>query len=249
MIAGRESFAPQFKLETALKDAELIRELAAGAGVELPLLRRDRRAVCEGGRARARFRGHERHLVRDAGGLRERGRSSSRLVLVGRGLRLAAQTAPPPPHLRPHAPSSVRGRSAGTAVPERCARSARPRAAYAALAPHGAVAYRAPGGASGRAVRRVERERLPGVFGVLAVRVGADCRARGTASQLPIRPNGATGWIRASALRAASGRRRASTVDVSAAAAHAVPARPAACSRRRSRSARPRRRRRPAATT
>jgi 3-hydroxyisobutyrate dehydrogenase len=37
MIAGR-TFDPQFKLETALKDAGLIRELAGEAGVDLPLL-------------------------------------------------------------------------------------------------------------------------------------------------------------------------------------------------------------------
>ena len=36
-IARRE-FAPQFKLETALKDAVLVRELAARSGVELPAL-------------------------------------------------------------------------------------------------------------------------------------------------------------------------------------------------------------------
>ena len=37
MIADR-SFPAQFKLETALKDAELVRDLAASAGIELPLL-------------------------------------------------------------------------------------------------------------------------------------------------------------------------------------------------------------------
>lgn len=39
------------------------------------------------------------------------------------------------------------------------------------------------------------------VFGVLSVRVDASCRATHYKVQLPIRPNGATGWVRASDVR------------------------------------------------
>lgn len=73
--------------------------------------------------------------------------------------------------------------------------------AYAGYAANGAVAYRSPGG---RVVARFARRNAngyPAYFGVLAARLGADCRARWYRVQLPIRPNGATGWVRASALR------------------------------------------------
>lgn len=39
------------------------------------------------------------------------------------------------------------------------------------------------------------------VFGVLGARVGADCRPTWYRVQLPIRPNGATGWVRARDVR------------------------------------------------
>lgn len=42
---------------------------------------------------------------------------------------------------------------------------------------------------------------VPTTFRVLAARLGADCRATWYHVQLPIRPNGAQGWIRADATR------------------------------------------------
>ncbi|HEY2777264.1 MAG TPA: L,D-transpeptidase [Gaiellaceae bacterium] len=74
------------------------------------------------------------------------------------------------------------------------------RASYAGFAPNGAVAYRTPGGA---VVARFGRENVngyPTYFGVLGKRVGKDCRALWYRVQLPIRPNGAVGWVRASAI-------------------------------------------------
>jgi lipoprotein-anchoring transpeptidase ErfK/SrfK len=72
------------------------------------------------------------------------------------------------------------------------------RASYAGFAPNGAVAYRAPGGA---VVARFGRENVngyPTYFGVLGKRVDKDCRALWYRVELPIRPNGAIGWVRAS---------------------------------------------------
>jgi lipoprotein-anchoring transpeptidase ErfK/SrfK len=74
------------------------------------------------------------------------------------------------------------------------------RASYAGFAPNGAVAYRTPGGA---VIARFGRENVngyPTYFGVLGRRVGKDCRALWYLVQLPIRPNGSVGWVRASAI-------------------------------------------------
>ncbi|MGN6796552.1 MAG: L,D-transpeptidase, partial [Gaiellaceae bacterium] len=74
------------------------------------------------------------------------------------------------------------------------------RVSYAGFARNGAVAYRTPGG---KVVARFGRENVnhyPTYFGVLGKRVGMDCRALWYRVQLPIRPNGAIGWVRASSL-------------------------------------------------
>jgi len=71
------------------------------------------------------------------------------------------------------------------------------RVAFAAAAPRGAVAYTTPGG------RRLARfgpknvNRYPTVFEVLGERLDSSCRATWYRVQLPIRPNGAAGWVRA----------------------------------------------------
>jgi lipoprotein-anchoring transpeptidase ErfK/SrfK len=75
------------------------------------------------------------------------------------------------------------------------------RVAFTAFAPRGAVAYRVPGGS---ALARFGRENVngyPTYFGVVGKRLGADCRTRWYRVQLPIRPNGATGWVRAADVR------------------------------------------------
>ncbi|HWJ31778.1 MAG TPA: L,D-transpeptidase [Gaiellaceae bacterium] len=98
--------------------------------------------------------------------------------------------AKPPPKPKPAAP---RCSSA-----ERKLTSAR--ASYAGFAAKGAVAYRTPGGP---VVARFGRENVngyPTYFGVLGKRVGKDCHALWYRVQLPIRPNGAVGWVRASAI-------------------------------------------------
>ncbi|MGN6797746.1 MAG: L,D-transpeptidase [Gaiellaceae bacterium] len=74
------------------------------------------------------------------------------------------------------------------------------RVSYAGFARNGAVAYRTPGG---KVIARFGRENVnhyPTYFGVLGKRVDKDCRALWYRVQLPIRPNGAIGWVRASSL-------------------------------------------------
>ena len=68
---------------------------------------------------------------------------------------------------------------------------------YAAVVREQAVAYRAPGGAE---LARFDAENVngvPTVFGVRAQRLAADCRPAWYRVQLPLKPNGVTGWVRA----------------------------------------------------
>ena len=110
-------------------------------------------------------------------------------------------TKPPPVYTAPK-PKPVVSKPAAphcSVTSERELTSAR--ISYAGLAPRGAVAYRTPGGA---VLSRFGRENVngyPTYFGVLGKRVSKDCRARWYRVQLPIRPNGAIGWVRASAIR------------------------------------------------
>ena len=73
--------------------------------------------------------------------------------------------------------------------------------AYAGIAPDGAVAYRTPGGAVARAFGKTNANGYPTVFGVLGAVVDGRCQRTWYRVQLPIRPNGATGYVRAEALR------------------------------------------------
>jgi hypothetical protein len=71
------------------------------------------------------------------------------------------------------------------------------RLAYAALAVRPLVAH---GVAGTRSTVRFDTRNANGastVFGVLSARVDGSCRAMSYHVQLPIRPNGATGWVRA----------------------------------------------------
>ena len=69
--------------------------------------------------------------------------------------------------------------------------------AYAAEAPRGAVAFRSPGGARVRAFGPRNVNGYPTVFGVLGEVLGDECEATWYRVQLPIRPNGASGYVRA----------------------------------------------------
>jgi lipoprotein-anchoring transpeptidase ErfK/SrfK len=113
---------------------------------------------------------------------------ASTLLLAGCSGRLAGLTLP----AHPGSPACA----AGTVRPV-----GSPRVAYGALAEDGAIAYRVP---NGRVLERFGPTNVndyPTVFGVLAERVNAGCRALWYRVQLPIRPNGVTGWVRAADVR------------------------------------------------
>jgi hypothetical protein len=74
------------------------------------------------------------------------------------------------------------------------------RISYAGYAAHGAVAYRTPGGAVIARFGPKNVNGYPTYFGILGKRRSADCRSQWYRVQLPIRPNGAVGYVRASSL-------------------------------------------------
>jgi lipoprotein-anchoring transpeptidase ErfK/SrfK len=69
------------------------------------------------------------------------------------------------------------------------------RVAYAAAAADGAVAYTTPGGAVAARFGSKNVNDYPTVFEALAKRVDANCKATWYRVQLPIKPNGITGWV------------------------------------------------------
>jgi lipoprotein-anchoring transpeptidase ErfK/SrfK len=81
---------------------------------------------------------------------------------------------------------------------ERCAPgSVRAVAPEAAVVTAPVTAFRAPGRGRIEHFGLLNVNRFPTVFGVLGERVDARCAATWLHVQLPIRPNGATGWVRA----------------------------------------------------
>jgi lipoprotein-anchoring transpeptidase ErfK/SrfK len=87
--------------------------------------------------------------------------------------------------------------------------------AYAGIAAHGVVAYRTPGGAP---VARFGAQNANGyqtVLGITGALVTKSCAARWYHVQLPVKPNGSTGWVRARTLAVATVATRIS-IDVSA---------------------------------
>jgi lipoprotein-anchoring transpeptidase ErfK/SrfK len=101
----------------------------------------------------------------------------------------------------------------------RCAagwvRAGRPNVAVAAAVRSHAVAYRRPGTKPFARFGRLNVNRYPTFFRVLAVRRGTDCRARWYRVQLPVKPNGVTGYVRATAVTTERVRSRV-VVDVHA---------------------------------
>ncbi|HSD79522.1 MAG TPA: L,D-transpeptidase [Solirubrobacteraceae bacterium] len=78
-----------------------------------------------------------------------------------------------------------------------------------------AVAYRRPGARPFARFGRLNVNRFPTVFRVLAALRAGDCRARWYRVQLPIKPNGVTGYVRAAAVSTGRVRSRV-LVDLSA---------------------------------
>jgi lipoprotein-anchoring transpeptidase ErfK/SrfK len=71
------------------------------------------------------------------------------------------------------------------------------RRSYAAVVRESAVAYREPGVSRLAAFGRENVNGVPNVFAVRAQRLGEDCEPDWYHVQLPLKPNGVTGWVRA----------------------------------------------------
>ena len=94
-------------------------------------------------------------------------------------------------------------------------RAGRPNVAVAAIVHSSAVAYRRPGEKPFARFGRVNVNGFPTVFRVLDVVRAPNCNARWYRVQLPIKPNGVTGFVRASAVGTGPVRSRV-VVDLSA---------------------------------
>lgn len=77
------------------------------------------------------------------------------------------------------------------------------RAAYAAIATGPTEAFARPGGDVTHRFERLNVNGVPTVFGVLAAVLGPDCQPVWYRVQLPVRPNGAVGYVRAAAVEVA----------------------------------------------
>jgi lipoprotein-anchoring transpeptidase ErfK/SrfK len=93
-------------------------------------------------------------------------------------------------------------------------RAGRPNVAVAAIVHSGAVAYRRPGARPFARFGRLNVNGFPTVFRVLDVIRARDCSARWYRVQLPIKPNGVTGFVRAAAVATGPVRSRV-VVDLS----------------------------------
>jgi hypothetical protein len=74
------------------------------------------------------------------------------------------------------------------------------RVAYAAMARRGLTAYRGPGRGLLATFQRRNVNAYPTVFGIRGVVLDRECRAAWYRVQLPLRPNGITGYVRAGAV-------------------------------------------------
>jgi lipoprotein-anchoring transpeptidase ErfK/SrfK len=102
---------------------------------------------------------------------------------------------------------------------QRCAPGYRslvaPKLAWAAIVRARATAYRAPGGRRLADFGELNVNDYPTIFGVVGKLVRSDCKVAWLKAQLPLKPNGVTGWIRAQDVQLASVRTRI-LVDLSA---------------------------------
>ncbi len=114
------------------------------------------------------------------------------LLLTGCGG--AKKAASEPQQAGPERRAAPVGRSCAAGSVRRLGSS---RFAYAAAVRSTATAYRRPGRRPFARFRRLNVNRVATVFGVLAARVDRSCAATWYRVQLPMRPNGITGWVRA----------------------------------------------------
>ena len=109
------------------------------------------------------------------------------LVLVGCGANADARAPQPKP---------LRVTKARTCTPG-LRRLGSPRVAYAGVVQRPLRAYRRPGRAAFARFGLENVNGVPTVFGVTGAVVGRSCRATWYRVQLPVRPNGASGYVRA----------------------------------------------------
>jgi hypothetical protein len=89
------------------------------------------------------------------------------------------------------------------------------RLAFAAYAQRSVRAYSSPGGELVRTFARINQNEVRTVFGVLAVKRDRKCQPAWYQVQLPMRPNGAVGWVQADDVELEPARTRLE-IDVSA---------------------------------
>jgi lipoprotein-anchoring transpeptidase ErfK/SrfK len=123
------------------------------------------------------------------------------------------------PPTTPKAASRQPSQPSRVSTAPRCATGIRPvgssRLAVAAVVRTGAVAYRRPGARPFARFGRLNVNRFPTVLRVLSAVRARDCRAHWYRVQLPIKPNGVTGYVRATAVATGHVRSRV-LVDLSA---------------------------------
>jgi lipoprotein-anchoring transpeptidase ErfK/SrfK len=117
----------------------------------------------------------------------------------------AAVAEAPPAEAVPSPPAPVEEESAAASATPRCSKGEkRPlgdrRVAYAAVVEGRAVAFRRPGGKRIAVFGRLNVNGVPTVLGVLGVVLDRRCEPRWYRVQLPLRPNGITGFVRATAV-------------------------------------------------
>lgn len=128
------------------------------------------------------------------------------LAVLAAGCGSGGSAAPAAAPARPRAAAAPRKAVAPRVRAPRCTAGALVRLgsalrAYVGDAPRGAVARRSPGGAVVARFGSKNVNDYPTVFGVVGKVVGSSCAARWYRVELPLRPNGAAGYVRASALR------------------------------------------------
>jgi len=117
------------------------------------------------------------------------------LLLAGCAFERVSPQAVTPPEPEGAAPAST------PCVDGEVLNAASDRRALAAVVERQAVAHRTPAGEPIERFGAMNVNGVPTVFGVLARRVDGSCRTTWYRVQLPLKPNGSTGWVRAEDVR------------------------------------------------
>ena len=128
--------------------------------------------------------------------------SAVAVVAAGCGSGSADETSAPPPSV----PVDVvrTETSVGACDPGVTRRLGSKQRSYAAVVQESAVAYREPGESKLATFSRRNVNGVPTVFAVRAQRLGKDCKPAWFHVQVPLKPNGVTGWVRAGEVKLAA---------------------------------------------